>query len=136
MNYEYLINEINNKEIIDIIDLSGSRYCIFIDPMRDDEEFMIEVRFNKDFGGNSIPYLWHKFGYTDKVLDNYIIINTYRTNKDGFCVNHYNPQINEKHKINFDYILETNEENLKILIDKVIEMYKKDIRFLNDEEKI
>ena len=34
MNYDYLINEIDNKEIIEITDLSGSRYCIFIDPMR------------------------------------------------------------------------------------------------------
>lgn len=136
MNYEYLINEIDNKEIIKIKKISDSRFSIFINPLRDDESFTISVSFCKDCGKNSLPYLWHKFGYTDKILDTYIVVNTYRTDKDGTCVNHYNPQVNENHKINFDYTLETNEENLKILIDKAIKMYKKDIRFLRDEEKI
>lgn len=134
MNYEYFISRLNKKEIVEVKKYAETRYFIFIRPLRDDEEFTIEVGFCKALGRNSLPYLWHKFGYTDKVLDDYIIINTYCTSKDGFCTNYHNPQINDMHKINFNYLLETNEENLKILVDKAIEMYKKNIKFLKDEE--
>lgn len=42
----------------------------------------------------------------------------------------FNPQIKGIHEINFDYMLESNQENLKKLIGKTIDMYVKNIKEL------
>lgn len=43
-------------------------------------------------GKNSLPYLWNKEGYTDKILNTYLSIQTYCTDSEGNCCGKYNPQ--------------------------------------------
>ena len=57
-------------------------------------------------------------------------ISTCCRDKDGILSAKFNPQSKGIHGINFDYILESNQENLKKLIDKTIEMYVKNIKEL------
>lgn len=125
MNYHYLINRLKNPKIIKIRKMADTRFFIDIEPKRDDREFCIEVSFCKAGRLNSIPQLWYKYGYMNKVLNEYIFIKTYCTDKDGLCTGSYNPQTIGINKINFDYMLESTVENLNKLIDKCVSMYER-----------
>lgn len=125
MNYHYLINRLKNPKILNIRKMADNRFFIDIKPKIDDSEFCIEVSFCKAGELNSIPQLWYKYGYTNKVLNEYIFIKTYCTDKDGHCTGNYNPQTIGINKINFDYMLESTEENLNKLIDKCVSMYER-----------
>lgn len=73
---------------------------------------------------NSLPRLWKKAGYMDRVLKSYICIDTYITDKDGNCYERYNPQIRQdSHTINFDYMFEVSEENEEKLLNAFIERF-------------
>ena len=72
---------------------------------------------------NSLPNLWRKHGFTNKLLNNYISISTYATDKKGNCWGKYNPQIKkDTNKIDFDYMLEINKLNKFKLIDEVYKL--------------
>lgn len=91
---------------------------------------------------NSLPYLWKKNGYINRVLPNYWCVSVYATESNGNCWGWYNPQTLEytrtikdgktlenrhvvnrhvitRHIINFDYMLEATEENKQKLIDEI-----------------
>lgn len=69
---------------------------------------------------SSLPNLWKKHGFIDRVLDSYISIETFVKDADGNCFGKYNPQIKEnQNKINFDYMLEVNQQNKIKLLDKI-----------------
>lgn len=125
MNYHYLINRLKNPKIIKIRKMADTRFFIDIEPKRDDREFCIEVYFCEANGRNSLPELWCKNGYMDKVVSKYMCIETYCTDKDGLCTGSYNPQTIGINKINFDYMLESTVENLNKLIDKCVSMYER-----------
>lgn len=129
MNYSYLINRINNPKITNIQRMAPTRFFIDVKPVREDKEFCIEVNFCEAKEKNSIPELWYKAGYTDKILNRYICMTTYCTDKNDNCTGHFNPQTNNRHKIDFDYMLESTEENLNKLIDASVRMYEKNIKF-------
>lgn len=73
---------------------------------------------------NSLPNLWKKYGYIDKVLDNYISVETFVTDVDGNCWGKYNPQVKEnQNKINFNYMLEVTKENKIKILEKIYKSF-------------
>lgn len=75
----------------------------------------------------SLPVLWKKYGYTDKILDNYYILDVCAFDENGYEYHKYNPQIAKKsvgnRSINFDYMLEVSEANMYKLIDNVYNLF-------------
>ena len=75
---------------------------------------------------NSLPVLWKKYGYTDKILDNYYILDVCAFDENGYEYHKYNPQIAKSdgnRSINFDYMLEVSEANMYKLIDNVYALF-------------
>lgn len=97
---------------------------------RKDESLMIELSECTNPGGkNSLPYLWYKAGYTDKILDTYLCVHTYCTDSEGGCSGKYNPQEKrsddgKRNVINFDWLFENTEENKQKLINEVIRLFE------------
>ena len=96
----------------------------------------IVVEINKVFVNNkdknSLPKLWKKEGYTEKLYDSYIFLESYAIDKNGMSYGKYNPTIKTKRQydpytkklisynvINFDNIYEVSEENIKRLLGMV-----------------
>lgn len=76
----------------------------------------------------SLPNLWKKYGYTDKVLDTYYYIDTYVYDSKGNCTGKYNPQNKlsddgKRYIIDFKYMLEATDENKMILINEVLNRF-------------
>lgn len=94
--------------------------------------------------GSSLPRLWAKNGFIDRVLESYWCVDTYATEENGNCYGRYNPQVMDKvevttegyynkekdeyenrevkkcrHVLNFDWLLEPTEENLIKLLEEV-----------------
>lgn len=93
------------------------------------EKINVEIMeiFPDNTSENSLPNLWLKHGYTNKLYNSYLCIDCYVTDKDGNCWERYNPTIKlsddeKRHVINFDWLLEVNEENKEKLLN---EIYKK-----------
>ena len=76
---------------------------------------------------NSLPNLWKKYGFTDKILDSYYILDVYVIDENGYEYHKYNPQITKNidgnRSINFDYMLEVSEANMYKLIDSVYNLF-------------
>lgn len=72
---------------------------------------------------NSLPNLWKKYGFTDKILDSYYILDVYVIDENSYEYHKYNPQITKNidgnRSINFDYMLEVSEANMYKLIECV-----------------
>lgn len=89
------------------------------------EEIIIEFsRCTNPGGKNSLPYLWKKNGFINRILENWWNIQVYVTDSDGRCRGAYNPtsKLSEDGKrmvINFAWMLEATEENAKKLFDEV-----------------
>nr|DAG30690.1 MAG TPA: hypothetical protein [Caudoviricetes sp.] len=89
------------------------------------EEIVVEfVRCTNPGGNNSLPYLWKKNGFINRILENWWNIQVYVTDSDGRCRGAYNPtsKLSEDGKrmvINFAWMLEATEENAKKLFDEV-----------------
>lgn len=95
-----------------------------------DESLMIELLECTNPGGkNSLPYLWYKAGYTDKILDTYLSVDTSCTDSEGNCYHRYNPQTKrsdngKRNVINFDWMFESTEENKQKLINECISLFE------------
>lgn len=106
----------------------GSTWVKVIGKNEKQETMVIEIVHCENPGGNnSLPYLWHKEGWTDKVMETYIGCNTYVYDSEGGCYGLYN--VTEKYNgkrnvINFDWMLEDTEENRKKIIEACIEMFE------------
>ena len=76
---------------------------------------------------NSLPNLWKKYGFTDKILDSYYILDVYVIDENGYEYHKYNPQITKNidgnRSINFDYMLEVSEVNMYKLIECVYNLF-------------
>ena len=75
---------------------------------------------------NSLPNLWKKHGFTDKILDSYYILDVCAFDENGYEYHKYNPQIAKSdgnRSINFDYMLEVSEANMYKLIDSVYNLF-------------
>ena len=94
------------------------------------ETMMIELTHCENSGGkHSLPYLWHKDGFTDRIMETYVSCSTYVDDSEGGCRGAYNPQekLSEDGKrnvINFEWLLEDTEENRKKIIEACIEMFE------------
>lgn len=93
------------------------------------ESLTIEVCevYPNNESGSSLPNLWLKHGYTNKLYNSYLYISTYVDDLDGNCWGKYNitAKLSEDKKrmvIDFDYLLEVNEKNKVYLLNKI---YKK-----------
>ena len=93
------------------------------------ETITIEVCevFPDNTSGSSLPNLWLKHGYTNKLYDSFIYISTYIEDSKGNCWDKYNitEKLSEDKKrkvINFKNLLEVNEKNKIYLLN---EIYKK-----------
>lgn len=78
-------------------------------------------------GGNSLPNLWHKNGYTDKVMETYLCCNTYVYDSEGGCRGAYNPTEKydgKRNVINFDWLLEDTKENRQKIINECILLFE------------
>lgn len=78
---------------------------------------------------NSLPYLWHKHGWTDKVMENYISCETYVRDSEGYCWGLYNPQTKrsedgKRYVINFEWLLDDTEENERKIIEECIRLFE------------
>lgn len=95
-----------------------------------DESLMIELSECTNPGGkNSLPYLWYKAGYTDKILDTYLFVDTSCTDSEGNCYHRYNSQTKrsddgKRNVINFDWMFENTEENKQKLINECIRLFE------------
>lgn len=106
----------------------GSTWIKVIGKNAKQETMTIEIVHCENPGGkNSLPYLWYKNGWTDKVMETYIGCNTYVHDSENGCYGGYN--VTEKYDgkrnvINFDWLLEDTEENRKKIIDACIELFE------------
>ena len=98
----------------------------FIETNKKGEKIVIEFSLCEDDPEykNSLPKLWYKNGYIDRVLSTYWAIQTYVTDTEGACWGRYNPHVKrsedgKRSVINFDWMLEATEENKQKVIDEV-----------------
>ena len=104
-------------------------FYTFTNTNKKSESLIIELSKCEDSSyKNSLPKLWYKNGYTDKVLESYWSIQTYVKDSEGQSYGRYNPQhkLSEDTKrsvINFDWMLEATEENKEKLIDEVYRIF-------------
>lgn len=85
----------------------------------------IQVELSKsesDGKKGSLPYLWHKHGYINRVLFDWWSITVYCTELNGSCFGNYNPQViyGKRPIINFDWMLEATEKNAVKLFDEIV----------------
>lgn len=93
----------------------------FLEKNSKGESLIVELTHCTNAGGkHSLPYLWKKGGFIDRILETYITVDCYVTDKNGDCWNRYNPQIVKgMNKINFDYMLEDTEDNRNYLLSVI-----------------
>ena len=89
---------------------------------------------------NSLPKLWKKQGYIDRVLETYWGIQTYVTDAEGNSFGRYNPQhkLSEDGKrivINFEWMFEATPENKERLINEVYRLFSSAKGLTATEEK-
>ena len=120
----------------------GSTWIKVIGENAKRETMVIEIVHCENPGGNnSLPYLWHKNGYIDKIMKTYIGCNTYVTDSEGNCFGKYNvtSKMSEdgmRNVIDFDWLLEDTEENRKKIIEKCVELFENAKGKSATEEKI
>ena len=108
----------------------GSTWVNVIGKNAKQETMTIELIHCENPGGKkSLPYLWWKAGYTDKIMETYLSVQTYVHDSENGCYGGYNPQskLSEdrgRHVINFDWLLEDTEENEKKLIEECIKRFE------------
>ena len=101
----------------------------FTDTNNKGETLTIELSKCEDSDfSKSLPKLWAKGGYIDRVLETYWSIQTYVKDSEGRSWGMYNPQhkLNEEKTrmvINFDWMLEATEENKERLINEVYRLF-------------
>lgn len=119
----------NNKYTIE--QMADARWFYrFIDTNSKGESLVIELSLCEDWkeSKNSLPKLWNKNGYINRVLETYWHISTYVRDTEGNCYGRYNPQekLSEDKKrmvINFDWMFEATEENREKLINEVYSLF-------------
>lgn len=98
--------------------------------------FIIEVSICKHnlSNPNDLINIWKKCGFINKVKDTHININTFYTNEKGECIGKYNITLRRKgtrQVINFDYLLDATDKNIKLLVAECIRLYVKGERLQN-----
>lgn len=100
-------------------------FYTFTDINRKGEKVVIELsKCTNSSLPKSLPELWKKGGYIDRVLETYWCVETYVTDTEGNSFGGYNPQIKlsedkKRMVINFDWMFEATEENKEKIINEV-----------------
>lgn len=72
---------------------------------------------------HSLPVLWEKNGFIDRILPNYWSVEVFAYDDKGSCWGKFNPQvIPGKNKINFEWMLEATEDNRQKLLNEVCKL--------------
>jgi len=106
------------------------------------EKLVIELSKCENSGSNhSLPILWKKNGYIDKVLETYWSVNTFVKDTENNCYGRYNPQhkLSEDKKravIDFDWMLEATEDNKEKLLNEVYRIWSSATGETATEKKI
>ena len=87
-----------------------------------------ETYVDNSLKSDTLPKLWKKYGFTNRLYDSYLSIDRYVTDKQGICWGRYNPtkklaEDGKRNIINFDYMLEVSEENKKYLLNLIYKMF-------------
>lgn len=103
-------------------------FYTFTDTNAKGEKIIIELSKCEDWKENkkSLPKLWKKYGYINRVLETYWSIQTYVKDTEGNSFERYNPQRkseNGRAVINFDWMFEATEGNKNKLIDEVYRLF-------------
>lgn len=80
---------------------------------------------------HSLMNLWKKHGFIKERLTSSVSVSTYYTEPDGTCRAWYNATIkisDNRRVVDFDYLMEYNDENINYIVSKCIEMYNNDQR--------
>ena len=100
-------------------------YVIFLEENAKGEKITVEFCKCENPGGkNSLPYLWKKNGWMNRILENWYSVTVFATDKNGSCFGKYNPQTKKtkdgkRNVINFDWMLEATEENAAKLLNEI-----------------
>lgn len=104
-------------------DKYGKKYWFtFNDKNAKGEEIKVCLFASENPGGkNSLPEIWHKKGYTDKVLQTWWSVETYVTDVKGNCRADYNPCVifGKRPVINFDYMAEATPGNAYLIFEEI-----------------
>lgn len=99
------------------------------------EKISVEIMeiFPDNTNTNSLPNLWLKNLYTNKLYHSYLCVSCYVTDKNGNCWERYNPTIKlsddkKRNVINFDYLLEVSEENKEKLLKEIYKRYMRGVK--------
>lgn len=108
-------------------------FYTFTDVNEKGEKLVIELTKVSVSGSlhNSLPMLWNKKGYIDRVLETYWCIQTYVKDTEGNSFGLYNPQhkleVDEDGRnrsvINFEWMFEATEENKEKLLNEVYQLF-------------
>lgn len=96
----------------------------FIEKNKKGERIEVEITKCEDSDfKNSLPKLWKRYGYIDRVLPTYWSIDVCATDDNGTW-GRYNPQIKlsedgRRQVLNFDWMFEATPENKEKLITEV-----------------
>jgi len=72
---------------------------------------------------SSLPNLWKKHGYMDRVLENYYVVEVFAYDDQGQCFHRFNPQLMPDHRrINFDWMAEATPDNLGKLLLEILRL--------------
>lgn len=119
-------------QIIDRTEKNDSFEIRFNEKNKKGESLLVYInKYENHDIPNSLPFLWHKLGYINRVLQSYWRVEVYVHNGEIEYFNcAYNPKLkyyyDGNYHINFDWLLEATEENMKKLIDEVYN------RFINN----
>lgn len=81
------------------------------------------VRCESTNSAGDLAHLWHKYGYTSRVLPTHWAVSTYATDADGHCWGRYNPTVKpDTHKLNFAWVLEATEDNRVALLNEIMRL--------------
>lgn len=74
-----------------------------------------------------LPVLWHKNGWTDRLILNYWSVRSYVHDQDGNCYGRYDfiklSDDGKRRVIDFDWILENTTENLEKMIAEMLRRF-------------
>lgn len=93
------------------------------------ERLVIEVNccYN-DETPHSLPVLWYKNGWTDKLILNFWSVNSYVYDKEGNCFGKYDftktSEDGRRRVIDFDWLLDATIENLEKMVAEMLRRFK------------
>ena len=121
-HYLKLVTDVEEK-------VQGACYYIYVG-----DKFIIEIskcEHNLEHK-HDLMNVWKRHGYISERIPTHIYINTYYTDINGVCHGYYNVmnKLSDDRKrliIDFDYLREWTEENIKELVAECIRMREMDI---------